>query len=74
MPQLVLRKELEQRLTSAGHQFEWSDIKQVLRALKQIEIEEGGARFMIRTQCKSHCDKIVQAVNVALPPAIKEVK
>ena len=71
---LVLRKELEQRLTSAGHQFEWSDIKQDLRALKQIEIEEGGARFMIRSQCKGHCGKIFQAVKVALPPTIKEVK
>ena len=71
---LVLRKELEQRLASAGHQFEWSDIKQDLRALKQIEIEEGGARFMIRSQCKGHCGKIFQAVKVALPPTIKEVK
>jgi transposase len=71
---LVLRKELEQRLASAGHQFEWSDIKQDLRALKQIEIEEGDARFMIRSQCKRHCGKIFQAVKVALPPTIKEVK
>ena len=71
---LVLRKELEQRLARAGHQFEWSDIKQDLRALKQIEIEEGGARFMIRSQCKGHCGKIFQAVKVALPPTIKEVK
>src|SRR6056297_1856413 len=71
---LVLRKDLEQGLASAGHQFEWSDIKQDLRALKQIEIEEGGARFMIRSQCKGHCGKIFQAVKVALPPIIKEVK
>jgi transposase len=71
---LVLRKELEQRLIHAGHQFEWSDIKQDLRALKQIEIQEGGTRFVIRSQCKGHCGKIFQALKVALPPTIREAK
>ena len=71
---LVLRKELEQRLARAGHRFEWSDIKQDLRALKQIEINEGDAKFVIRSQCKGHCGKIFQAVKVALPPTIQEVK
>lgn len=68
---LVLRKELEQRLTEAGHQFEWSDIKQDLKALKLIEMQEGGNRFMVRTQCKGHCGKIFQTLKVALPPTIK---
>lgn len=68
---LVLRKELEQRLTNAGHQFEWSDIKQDLKALKEVEIQEGDTRFTIRSQCKGHCGKIFQAVKVALPPTIK---
>ncbi len=70
---LVLRKELEQRLADAGHQFEWSDIKQDLKALKQVEIHEGDTRFLIRSQCKGHCGKIFQAVKVALPPTIKEI-
>jgi transposase len=30
---LVLRKELERRLNAAGHVFEWSDLKQDLKAL-----------------------------------------
>ena len=71
---LVLRKELERRLARDGHRFEWSDIKQDLRALKQIEINEGESRFLIRSQCKGHCGKIFQAVKVALPPTIKELK
>ena len=68
---LVLRKELEQRLTNSGHQFEWSDIKQDLKALKEVKIQEGDTRFAIRSQCKGHCGKIFQAVKVALPPTIK---
>jgi len=70
---LVLRKELEQRLASAGHHFEWSDIKQDLKALRQIEIHEGDTRFAIRSECKGHCGKIFQAVKIALPPTIKKL-
>ena len=70
---LVLRKELERRLNQAGHLFEWSDIKQDLKALQQVTIEEGGKCFAMRSECKGHCGKIFQAVKVALPPAIREV-
>ena len=70
---LVLRKELERRLNQAGHVFEWSDIKQDLKALQQVTIEEDGKCFAIRSECKGHCGKIFQAVKVALPPTIQEV-
>ena len=70
---LVLRKELDQRLASDKHRFEWADIKQVLKALKRVEIEENGKRFAIRSECKGVCGKIFQSVHVALPPTIKEL-
>ena len=70
---LVLRKELDQRLAAHKHRFEWSDIKQDLKALKQVEIEESGKRFAIRSECKGVCGKIFQSVRVALPPTIKEL-
>ncbi len=70
---LVLRKELERRLNAAGHVYEWSDIKQDLKALQQVTIEEDGKRLAIRSECKGVCGKVFQSVGVALPPAIKEV-
>jgi len=70
---LVLRKELERRLNASGHIFEWSDIKQDLKALQQVTIEENGKRLSVRSQCKGVCGKIFQSVGVALPPTIKEV-
>jgi len=70
---LVLRKELERRLNTAGHDFEWSNIKQDLKALQQVTIEENGKRLSIRSQCKGVCGKVFQSVGVALPPTIKEV-
>ena len=70
---LVLRKELERRLNAAGHVYEWSDIKQDLKALQQVTIEEDGKRLAIRSECKGVCGKVFQSVGVALPPTIKEV-
>jgi transposase len=70
---LVLRKELERRLNAAGHVFEWSDIKQDLKALEQVTIQENGKRLAVRSECKGVCGKIFQAVGVAMPPTIREV-
>jgi transposase len=70
---LILRKELESRLNQAGHVFEWADIKQDLKAMQQVVIEEGEKRLAIRSECKGHCGKIFQAVKVALPPTIREI-
>ena len=69
---LVLRKELDQRLASAGHRFEWAEIKQDLKALQRVSIEENGRRLSIKTQSKGVCGKIFQAVGVAMPPTIQE--
>ena len=70
---LVLRKELERRLNAAGHVYEWSGIKQDLKALQQVTIEEDGKRLAIRSECMGVCGKVFQSVGVALPPTIKEV-
>lgn len=70
---LVLRKELDQRLANNEHRFEWADIKQDLKALKQVKIKENGKCFAIRTESKGVCGKVFQSVRVALPPTIKEL-
>jgi hypothetical protein len=67
-------RELDQRLSAAGHRFEWLHIKQDLKALKQVIIEENGKRFAVRSECKGDCGKIFQAVGVALPPTIRAVE
>jgi transposase len=69
---LVLRKELDRRLSQAGHRFEWAEIKQDLKALQRVTIEEDGRRLSIRSQSKGVCGKIFNAVGVAMPPTIQE--
>jgi transposase len=70
---LVLRKELDRCLDAAGERFEWAAIKQDLKALQLVTIEESGQRFAVRSQAQGVCGKLFKAVGVALPPTIKEI-
>lgn len=69
---LVLRKELDQRLMKAGLRFEWAEIKQDLKALQRVTIEEEGRHLSIRSQCQGVCGKVFQSVGVAIPPTIQD--
>ena len=70
---LVLRKELDHRLVSQGLQYEWADIKQDLKALQEVILEESGSTLAIRTECRGVCGKVFKAVGVAVPPTIRVV-
>ena len=70
---LVLRKELDRRLEKAGHDFEWTDIKQDLKALQEIIIEDNGKKLAIRSECRGVCGKVFQAVGVTIPLTIREI-
>ena len=48
---LVLRKELDRRLESSGHQLEWADIKRDLKALQDVVVEDNGRSLVVRTAC-----------------------
>jgi len=70
---LVLRKELDRRLDEAGHSFEWVDIKQDLKSLQEVVIEDNGKSLALRTECIGTCGNVFKAVRVALPPTIREL-
>ena len=68
---LVLKKELDDRLVSQGLQFEWADIKQDLKALQEVILEESGSTLAVRTECQGTCGKVFKATGVAVPPTIR---
>jgi len=70
---LVLRKELDRRLDKVGRNFEWADIKQDLKALQEVQIQDNGRSLALRTECVGTCGKLFQAVGVAIPPTIREL-
>ena len=70
---LVLRKELDRRLEKAGHCFEWAEIKQDLKAMQEVTIEDRGKTLALRTECRGTCGRVFQAIGVAIPPTIREI-
>ena len=70
---LMLKKDLYRCLENSGHSFEWSEIKQDLKALTETVIEEDGKRLAVRSQCKGVCGKVFQSIGVAIPPTIREI-
>ncbi len=71
---LVLRKELQDRLETAGWSVEWSDLVHDLDCLEELELEQGGKRFLLRTETKGVTGAVFQAAGVALPPTVQRVE
>jgi Transposase DDE domain len=71
---LVLRKELDDRLAAQQLKPEWSILLADLDRLQEIEVEQDGKRFILRTPVTGVAGKVFQAVGVALPPQIRDAK
>jgi transposase len=69
---LVLRKGLEERLARARLKPEWRELLADLDRLQEIEAEQDGKRFILRTPATGVAGKVFQAVGVALPPNIRD--
>ena len=70
---LLLRKELDERLTAAGVSAEWDDIVRNLDRVEQVTIEQGEKRFVLRPQAPGCAGAVFKAVGVALPPLIRQI-
>ena len=70
---LALKKELNDRLASQGLQLEWTDIKQDLKALQEVILDENNIKLAVRTECQGLCGKLFKATGVAVPPTIRVV-
>jgi transposase len=70
---LVLRDELQRRLAARGHDFEWADVLADLERLQQVEVEQDGRRFRLRSTVEGTCGPVFQSVGVALPPTVQSV-
>jgi hypothetical protein len=71
---LVLRQELEVRLTGDGHDFEWADVIQDLGRLQMVEVEQHGKRFLLRSEVQGTCGTVFRAAGVAVPPTVRQAQ
>jgi len=70
---LVLRKELDERLTAAGVTAEWGDIVRDLDRVEELTVQQGPKRFVLRAQAPGCAGVVFKAVGVALPPQVRQV-
>jgi hypothetical protein len=70
---LVLRKTLDDRLVAARLKPEWGALVRELDRLQEIETEQDGKRFLLRTPVTGDVGRVFKAVGVALPPNIREL-
>jgi hypothetical protein len=71
---LILRKELEDRLIAAGHDFEWADIVQDLERLCETEIEQHGKVYLLRNPAPGCAGPVLRTLGVALPPLVRSTQ
>lgn len=70
---MLLHYELRQRLKAHDYKFEWDDICRDLESLSEVAVREGEQWYNLRTALQGVAGKVLQAVGVAVPPAVKPV-
>jgi transposase len=70
---LVLKAELEQRMSFADLKQEWARVLNGLEALQQVEVTFENKRFLLRSQLSSEASAALRAVGVAVPPTLREL-
>lgn len=68
---LVLVYELKERLKARGFELEWADILRDLEALCEVEVSDGEQTYLLRTELKGVCGKVLQAAGAAIPPPVR---
>lgn len=66
---LLLMHELKER---TGGEFEWDQMRQDLEALYEIEVEQDGKTWLLRSPLQGCAGKIFKACGVAVPPSARE--
>jgi hypothetical protein len=68
---LVVMKELIRRL---DFKAEWDEIRQDLDSLYEVEVIDGGKKYLLRSPLQGVSGKVLKAMGVASSPTVIEVK
>lgn len=71
---LILRKELQDRLEAKGHSPEWPDVVHDLDRLEEVDVQQDGKQFRLRTEVRGCCGQVFKAAGVALPPTVQQLQ
>jgi transposase len=73
---LLLHYELQKRLKvyqAEKESMEWNTIRRDLESLAEVQVRQGEQWYTLRTAIRGVTGKVLQAVGVAIPPAVKQV-
>jgi transposase len=70
---ILLKTELEDRMSQMDLSWEWNEVIRGLNALQEVEAVFNGHRFLLRSQLQGDSHKAIRAAGVAVPPTIKEL-
>jgi hypothetical protein len=70
---LLLRHELQRRLTEKAWPCEWDHVVADLEALHETTITLNDHRYVVRSQAKGTAGKVFHACRVALPPSLRSL-
>jgi transposase len=68
---LVLRQDLQRRLTAKRGGLEWADVIRDLGQLHETTIAIQDQQYVVRSEIKGTVGKVFQACGVAIPPALR---
>ena len=68
---LVLLNELRQRMEARGFNYEWDHLRKNLKDLEEVRAEAVDRQIIMRTIPKGDAGRALQAVGVALGPALR---
>jgi hypothetical protein len=70
---LLLKTELERRLTQCGQAWEWAEVLRGLDQLQEVQVVFRGRHYLLRSQFAGDAHKAIRAAGVAVPPTIREL-
>lgn len=71
---LLLNHELKQRLEARESKLEWDVIRRDLESLAEVEVRDGEQWYLLRTALQGVTGKVLQAVGLAVPPAMRTIE
>jgi len=70
---LLLKAELEKRLTERTETWEWAEVLRGLDNLQEVEAAFRGRRYLLRSKLTGHAHQAIRAAGVAVPNTIREL-
>ena len=61
-------------MEAMGVIVEWLQVKQDLKRLYEVVIEQSSKKFALRTEAPGDCHKVFKAIGMALPPTIRKIE